>query len=58
MRNLMVGDKGPNFIRLQNTNGETCHHIAIPQNMDVVQYLIDKADSRTFVQIRCLGDNR
>ncbi|KAL7629603.1 hypothetical protein AAE478_001125 [Parahypoxylon ruwenzoriense] len=39
-------------ISLQNENGETCLHLAIKENMDVVPFLISKAHVATFRQQR------
>ncbi|KAI1408751.1 hypothetical protein F5Y13DRAFT_104954 [Hypoxylon sp. FL1857] len=39
-------------ISLQNENGETCLHVAIKENLDVVPYLINKAHVATFRQQR------
>ncbi|KAI1208948.1 uncharacterized protein F4807DRAFT_104982 [Annulohypoxylon truncatum] len=39
-------------ISLQNENGETCLHLAIKENLDIVPYLIKKAHVVTFRQQR------
>ncbi|KAI1775575.1 hypothetical protein F4818DRAFT_382181 [Hypoxylon cercidicola] len=39
-------------ISLQNENGETCLHLAIKENLDVVPFLISKAHVATFRQQR------
>ncbi|OTA64878.1 hypothetical protein K449DRAFT_463901 [Hypoxylon sp. EC38] len=39
-------------ISLQNENGETCLHLAIKENLDLVPYLITKAHVSTFRQQR------
>ncbi|XXG94926.1 hypothetical protein Hte_001185 [Hypoxylon texense] len=39
-------------ISLQNENGETCLHLAIKENLDVVPFLISRAHAATFRQQR------
>ncbi|KAI0141142.1 hypothetical protein F4776DRAFT_653800 [Hypoxylon sp. NC0597] len=52
----LMCDLAPNVaakaISLQNENGETCLHLAIKENLDVVPYLITKAHVSTFRQQR------
>ncbi|KAI1372688.1 hypothetical protein F4677DRAFT_462842 [Hypoxylon crocopeplum] len=39
-------------ISLQNENGETCLHLAIKENLDIVPFLISRAHTTTFRQQR------